>query len=169
MITEAYKEQNRQLHAQDEAFGISGAKWFDSVEQICRLHKTRNVLDYGCGKGTLVERLRRNGYDAHGFDPAVEMFSERPRPADVVTCTDVMEHIEPEYLETVLEDLKGLTRKACMMVVSTRPAHKNLPDGRNAHLIVEQPEWWLPRIMVHFRLAQFQAAEAGFICLLEPK
>jgi hypothetical protein len=31
--------------------------------------------------------------------------------------------------------------------VSCRPANAVLPDGQNAHLIIESPDWWLERIL----------------------
>jgi hypothetical protein len=31
-------------------------------------------------------------------------------------------------------------------VIATRPAKKHLPDGRNAHLIVQDSDWWLGQL-----------------------
>ena len=32
--------------------------------------------------------------------------------------------------------------KFAFFAISTRPAKKTLPDGRNAHLTVQSPDWW---------------------------
>ena len=48
---------------------------------------------------------------------------------------ELMEHIEPECLEEVLDNLQWLSLKAVFLVIATRPAKKMLADGRNAHLI----------------------------------
>jgi hypothetical protein len=48
--------------------------------------------------------LHRHGIDSieyYPFDPAFEEYGE-PRAADLVCCIDVLEHIEPEKLESVL-------------------------------------------------------------------
>jgi hypothetical protein len=37
-----------------------------------------------------------------------------------------------------------------------------LPDGRNAHLIQEPPEWWLPKLLERFDLYTFQRMPGGF-------
>lgn len=60
------------------------------------LQKTDSVLDYGCGaNGLFVEFLRARGYDAHGYDPFAEKFSDPgvlSRKFNVVASFDVIEH-----------------------------------------------------------------------------
>ena len=65
-------------------------------------------------------------------------------------CGDVLEHVEPEYLQDVLADIKRCMKRAGLLVISTIPAKKTLPDGRNAHLIVESPLWWGSVLSQHF-------------------
>ena len=78
-------------------------------------------------------------------------------------CSDVLEHIEPELLENVLDDLCGLSQKAVYLCVATRPAKKILSDGRNAHLIVEDESWWLPKLMERWKMLSFQDAGGEFV------
>lgn len=167
LISGGYVEQNKALHESDAAFGGASTRYLPNVAQVCQMAGTRDVLDYGCGKGYLVEAMRQNGYAARGYDPAVEKYSKRPEPADVVVCTDVLEHIEPEYLEAVLDDIQSLTRKAAFMVISTRPAKKILADGRNAHLIVKDGNAWLSDLIKRFKVSGFRAAKGGIVAVLE--
>lgn len=113
---------------------------------------TEDVLDYGAGKCTLSNELP---FKIQNYDPCVERISQRPKPADIVVCTDVLEHIEPDHLEAVLDDLKELTQEVIVLNVSTQPAKKILADGRNAHLIVETYRWWLPRLLNRWHMSQF--------------
>jgi hypothetical protein len=76
---------------------------------------------------------------------------------------------EPEYLNEVLDHLSELTRKVIFLTVATRPAQKILEDGRNAHLIVEQSEWWFPRIMERFRVREFRDGPGEFLVIAEPR
>jgi hypothetical protein len=87
----------------------------------------------------------------------------------MVACIDVLEHIEPDCLDDVLDHLKHLTGKIGFFTVSCIPAKKTLPDGRNAHLIQESPEWWLPKITDRFALQSFQRSPDGFVVLVSPK
>ena len=44
------------------------------------------------------------------------------------------------------EKSSRLTKKVAFLVIACRPANRHLDDGRNAHLIVEPPDWWLKKI-----------------------
>lgn len=99
-----------------------------------------SAVDYGCGKGRLQECLR---IPCVNYDPAVPEFSQVPEPADLVVCTDVLEHIEPECLEAVLQHLRHLGRKGVYAVIATRPdSSKLLADGSNPHKIIKPAQWW---------------------------
>ena len=166
MITEAYRQLQAQKHALG-SYGVSGHLYADIVANMATNAGTTDVLDYGCGQRTLEKAL---GFLIRNYDPSIPEFSESPtHQADIVVCTDVLEHIEPEYIDSVLDDLQRLTRKIGFFVIATDAANKTLADGRNAHLIQEQPEWWLPKIMARWELKQYQRRKRCFDCLVRPK
>jgi len=108
-----------------------------------------SVLDYGCGKGAMLAHLKENYPDTvfHGYDPAINMFSNRPtKQFECVFCNDVLEHIEIEYIDNVLVDINSYAKYFIWLRIDTLPARKKLPDGRNAHLIIENDSWWLDKI-----------------------
>lgn len=81
----------------------------------------------------------------------------------MVACIDVLEHIEPDCLEAVLDDLRRLTEGVLFASVHTGPAFKTLSDGRNAHLTQQSAGWWLPKFCERFDLQSFQMThEQGF-------
>jgi len=88
------------------------------------------------------------------------------RPARAL---DVLEHIEPDYLDKVLADLQSITRKYGFFSVHTGPAGKVLPDGRNAHIIQQPTSWWLPKLCERFEIVHLQRAPGGFWVVVEPK
>lgn len=140
LISPGYLAQQRALHTSGD-YGRSGDRWADLVETLAREIGARTVLDYGCGKGHLGEVLRDRGMTVFDYDPAMPGKEYAP-VADLVVCTDVMEHIEPEKLTGVIDHLGEVARFALFMAISTRPAGKTLPDGRNAHLIIASGTWW---------------------------
>jgi len=140
MISEEYRKLNEQLHADRADYGAGGHKWAPTVIDLARELAVTSILDYGCGKRTLEEALK---FSIRNYDPAIPGLDAPPEPADLVVCTDVLEHIEPEHLEAVLGDIRRCTLKAALLVVATRPAKKTLADGRNAHLIQRPIEEWL--------------------------
>ena len=102
------------------------------------------ILDYGCGKGELNLHMP---FQIQMYDPGILIHGDKPDPAAIVVCTDVMEHIEPLFMTDVIEHLFDLTLERLILNVSCRPAVKKLPDGRNAHLIIESPAFWLKRFL----------------------
>jgi len=154
VITEEYQSLNKELHKENSAYGASGYKWSNLVGQTATVLETRDILDYGCGKRTLAASL---GFPIHNYDPAFEEYSKTPEPADLVVCTDVLEHIEPECLDAVLSDIARVTKQMAFINVSTRPATKTLADGRNAHLIQQPTNWWVKKMCDYFRIVDVHA------------
>jgi 2-polyprenyl-3-methyl-5-hydroxy-6-metoxy-1,4-benzoquinol methylase len=149
LISWDYLCTQRVLHASPQGYGGKGKKWVETVVALLdRFHAT-SVLDYGCGQGTLATALRaRNvpGLRIAEYDPAINGKDGYPSFADIVTCTDVLEHIEPEKLQNVLGHIHKLTRKAALLVVALDEANKTLTDGRNAHLILQPAGWWAEQV-----------------------
>lgn len=149
LISAAYLETQRKLHATPRGYGARGGKWAETVLAVVADLGASSVLDYGCGQGSLGRELRARK-PAHvrvdEYDPAISGKDRLPSFADVVVCTDVLEHIEPDRLDAVLDHLKSLARIAVFLVVNLRVASKTLCDGRNAHLIVQPAEWWRERV-----------------------
>jgi hypothetical protein len=167
-----YLDLNRELHSRGN-YGISGHKWAAKVHDLAGQCEAQTILDYGCGQGTLAAALRKNYPDMPGsifeYDPAIPGKEDKPRRVDLVVCGDVLEHIEPDCLLAVLDDIQSIARKAVFLVVATQPAVKILADGRNAHLIVEPVEWWLPKLMQRWRVAMMRDLGGEFLFIGAPR
>ena len=166
LITEEYRELNKQLHAEDKNFGTTAKDYANSILDMCNSINDQDVLDYGCGKAELARFLP---FKIQSYDPCIEKFSNRPKPANVLACIDVLEHIEPECLDDVLKDIHSLSKKTVFLTVATAEALKKLPDGRNAHLIVQDYTMWLPKLWEHFTLVNYSKRNYGFLFIGEPK
>ena len=145
LISKAYLDTQVALHA-TRSYGADGSRWAGVVKGIAKQYDCGSVLDYGCGQGSLARALQGCGLSVREYDPAIQGKNDAPVFADMVACTDVLEHIEPDRLDKVLAHIRQLARKVVFLVVSTRWAVKVLRDGRNAHLIVEPGEWWQARV-----------------------
>lgn len=159
LITPGYREANVELHGRLHHYGAGGSRWAERVRALLAGTGGSSVLDYGCGKGMLRRALA--GLDVREYDPGVPGKDAPPEAADVVVCTDVLEHIEPDCLDDVVAHLAALTRRAAFVNVATRPARKLLADGRNAHLIVESPDWWREQLGRRFRIVTWEAEPVG--------
>lgn len=167
-VSPAYRDQLAELHAQRPDFGARGHRWAGEVPKWADTFGAVTFLDYGCGKATLGNAVFTAGKTQIGswqdYDPALD-WSGPPRPADLVMCLDVLEHVEPDRIDDVLDDLRGLTLKACVMFVDTSPAHKNLPDGRNAHILQRPLRWWLDKIQDRFAIHTLLNERPEFLCI----
>lgn|SRR5262245_61450058 len=157
------------MHQEKPGYGRSAREWVATVRELAFNVPTKDILDYGCGKRVLEEALGAD-HNITNYDPAIPEFSKHPgsRTYDFVCCLDVMEHIEPDCLDDVLDDLARLTRRQVMITVCSVSSYKHLPDGRNTHLIQRPYEWWLPKIWSRFTVRQFNLLGPKFLLIGGP-
>ena len=159
LISEEYKRLNSKLHSDSEEYGNRNNFLCEhlpgSISIIHKLFKCNSVLDYGCGKGLIVRslqnKLAKHKISIQGYDPCVRQYESLPSPADIVISTDVLEHIEPDKIDEVLDHISNLTSICCYLVIDLLPAVKSLPDGRNAHIMLETSGWWLNKLSEYFK------------------
>lgn len=144
LISPDYRQEQIRLHTDPRGYGGRGRKWATFVNALIWVHECQSVLDYGCGEGSLGVHLALAGRckDIRQYDPAVPGFEALPEPADLVVCTDVLEHVEADKIDAVLDHLCGLTQKVLFVVVSLIETAKTLSDGRQAHILLKDPTWW---------------------------
>ena len=129
-ITDEYRRMQQELH-QNPNYGVASLAFAPLVADLIRQANVRSVSDYGAGKQNLRKALFDQfqlELDYRPYDPAFPEYGE-PRPADLVCCLDVLEHIEPDFLDRVLDDLKRITVRDGLFSIHTGPAVKVLADG----------------------------------------
>jgi len=104
-ISPGYRKQLAQLHAERPDFGARGHRWAKEVGKWQKTFGAETFLDYGCGKGTLFHAINGPPHWIiaewwQDYDPAIPEFSAPPRPADLVMCLDVLEHVESPTAST---------------------------------------------------------------------
>lgn len=150
LISTAYLHEQIKLHGCGY-YGAYSDKWAPQVLALSEYLGATSVLDYGCGQGKLLQALRGLNPALHvdGYDPAVPIYAELPEAADLVVCTDVLEHIEPDCLAAVLAHMASVTGRWMFGVIATRPATRKLSNGQNAHMIIETSKWWSDTLANH--------------------
>lgn len=171
LISEEYRKEQERLH-ENPNYGVASVEFAPLVAQIINKFGVNEVLDYGCGKCRLAqtlgnENLLQRRITMYGYDPGRPDFAEDPEPAEMVTCIDVLEHIEPELLDNVLDDLQRVTESIGFFTIHTGPAVKTLSDGRNAHLIQESMLWWLTKLDSRFDVQCVQRTRGGFYVVVK--
>jgi hypothetical protein len=165
LVSPSYRQQLALKHRQ-RRWGKDGHSHAGEVLAFAAELEAGAILDYGCGCGTLKAAVEPQ-IRVFEYDPGIPGKDGLPKPQDLVVCTDVLEHIEPEKLEAVLEHLHRLAGKGAYVLIATSPAREILPDGRNAHLIVKPPEWWLGQLGRFGWTIQRQERRKGFVLWLK--
>lgn len=142
-------DQYKIMHEQGHFPGHSTAKNSAQIKGLIDKHGAVTLLDFGCGKGD--QYAHQKLHETWGvpkpvlYDPAVPGIDKLPnalRPFDAVICCDVLEHLEGRDLSKAVFEAVLRAKKFAFFSISTRPAKKTLPDGRNAHLTIQSPDWW---------------------------
>ena len=116
IISDNYLKLQQKLH-QNPNYGVAGIHFAPNVKKIVEDAKLSSISDYGAGKKSLQKTLNELGlkdYNYYPFDPVFPEYGE-PKEADLVCCIDVLEHVEEDFLDNILDDLKKITKKFCTL------------------------------------------------------
>ena len=165
LISPEYRAIQEKAHNDGRHYGIQGHLFAGHVQKLAEGIAAKSILDYGCGKRTLEKAMLQKWKGAPvcewtNYDPCIPEFANTRKPAELVVCTDVMEHIEPDLVDNVLRDIASLTLKAAFFSIANRPATRILSDGRNAHLIQKPYTWWIQKLANRFRVKAFEILDS---------
>lgn len=154
-ITDAYR-QERELRYLDPEHG-SGAQFYAPlVSQIIDRLKVTELLDYWCGKASLMQAVKAgHAMKIQCYDPAMPGFSGDPIPMQMVTCIDALQDVEPECLDAVLDDLQRVTSVVGFFSIRKGEAKIEKDLG-----------WWLDMIMSRFELHTLQQTPLGYFMVV---
>ena len=170
MISAEYLAEQQKLH-ENPKYGVASINFAPIVAQLIRDNRWESIHDYGAGKQRLRETLEQLGVEVaySAYDPVFPEYGS-PQSADLVCCIDVLEHIEPEHLDAVLDDLQRIITGVGFLTIHTGAAKKVLSDGRNAHLIQKPSSWWLPQLCERFEVVHLTSLpENGFWLIVTGK
>lgn len=159
MISDDYKAQLKQVHQgrrPGKQWGTTGARNFG--DYVCRFLEHRrgqikSVLDFGAGQGSVGAYVLQNAVDVNvswtNYDPGQPGIDTLPEEKfDLIISSDVLEHVEPAHIDETIKWMQEHANKALFHHIACDPCGLILPDGRNAHLITERLDWWLPKFDV---------------------
>jgi hypothetical protein len=135
---------------------------------VCEMSAGDRLIDFGAGPCRATKWFRDKGLDVTAIDfapnarehndvPFVEacLWSLPPclKPAHWGFCTDVLEHIPVDRVETVLGNIARLSTAGAYLRIATRP-DKMGPRliGKPLHMTVRSSDWWRRAIEAVFPL-----------------
>lgn len=125
------------------------------------------VIDFGCGPARATKALKNAGCDVLGIDIAencrdpgnedvplrVAVLWDLPgdiETADFGLCCDVMEHIPPERVSTVLAGIRRLTKRGAFFNIAFTHDRFGALIGERLHLTVHGERWWAAKLREHW-------------------
>jgi 2-polyprenyl-3-methyl-5-hydroxy-6-metoxy-1,4-benzoquinol methylase len=134
------------------------------------------VIDVGSGRGQLIQRIRQRHPSAHITSVDLRRFHDEPvdefircdlsNAADreriagtysILTCTDVLEHLDKSYVDEVLARFSKLAGLSVLAIAN----HSDVINGVELHTIQEDHHWWEERLGRHFEILDRQHMYAG--------
>lgn len=167
-VTEAQAHERSKyfhLHQTKPSYfnGSHGMPYLPWISSLSWFNERTRLLDAGCGGNHFVKELRAMGAPhlyAQGLDFAhpdadvrtyLHGTSLEDSSFDIITSFDVLEHILPEDVPTVLDELDRISADRCLWVhkISTRPSRFTV-NGENLHPTVRNSAWWQEQLCKTF-------------------
>lgn len=152
IIDEKKIKQYEEIHRNDPTYGSTSLKFIDEVSLMIDCLQPKSILDYGCGKGTLIDDIQKRypSIRCYKYDPSITEYDTIPvAQADMVLNTDVLEHIPVDNIDDVLRNISSITQNVYFNLHHGR-ASTVLPNGENAHCTVRSPNWYRKKLMQYF-------------------
>jgi len=166
-----------------------GKDWTDAglgkpykVPFLKEVKRGSTVFDFGCGNGTSLGWMKSQGFyplgieiasnailpryfdDVHFADLRDASALETLYEASYGLCTDLMEHIPTEDVDTVLENIASMTSVGVLFGIARLPDKDGDALGLQLHLTIKDKEWWDMRLLAWFgRVEQVRYDDGCYI------
>ena len=123
------------------------------------------LIDFGCGTGRATAALIKEGFDAKGVDIAQNAVDnsipfelaclwEKAFKAKWAFSCDVLEHIPPEHVQAVLDNM---VTENCFLRVHLHEDKFGKNVGEKLHLTIQPHEWWLNEISKRWNVVHHES------------
>ena len=152
--------------------------WSDKQYRVCspgeivlpdflgRNPERGTLIDFGCGTGRATQKLIAAGFDAKGIDIANNAVDtgipfeeaclwEKVFEAKWTYCCDVMEHIPPEYVDKVLDNMNT---ENCYFHIHLKEDKFGKKIGEKLHLTIQPHDWWLDKLSQRWNIIDHSCA-----------
>lgn len=126
----------------------------------------KTIIDVGSGRGVFLKEIHNikndvkivsldlNNYhnldfvEFHKFNFSNCETFEIKEKYDLLTCMDVLEHVDKLIIEESIRFLSKLAKTAVLGIAN----HSDIIDGVELHLIQENAEWWTELLSKYFTI-----------------
>lgn len=146
-----YIELYKELYNRKPKYGRTSIKLYNDILPIVLKLKPCAILDYGCGKSELMNKItEETNIPCYRYDPVIEGCEKLPKQKiDFIVCTDVLQHVPLHDLDNVLKEITRFTKKCFFHIKCTE--HPTLFfNGEPTNCTVYPKEWWYKYLNKYF-------------------
>jgi len=136
------------------------------------------VIDFGCGSGSSLNWLKREGFLPKGVEIAANAVTQNQdqitiadlRDSDALAdlgqarlglCTDLMEHVPTEDVDRVLMNIAHHVSDAVLFGIARLPDKDGDALGLELHLTIQDRDFWDEKILKHFSRCEMVRYDDG--------
>jgi len=139
------------------------------VHEFLKNNEIKSFIDIGSGKGIVVNFVKTNypdiellssdleKYHNHEIDFVeinlcdTETYKNVNKKYDLLTCLDVIEHIDKDCVDNTLKFLSEISHVSILTIAN----HSDIQNGVEVHRIQEDMTYWSPLIEKYFDILSF--------------
>lgn len=144
IVSNKYTKEYKKLHENNKNYGQSSNNFLEELKLIIEYLKPKSILDYGCGKGILIDKIKElyPNIKCYKYDPSISGIDFIPiDKVDLIINTDVLEHIPENILKNVIEKISSISQNA-FFILHHGPAAAILSNNENAHCTIKSPFYY---------------------------
>lgn len=142
---------------------------YEKAKSFIKEQNPRSVVNVGSGRGNLeiilqeetfslsscdIENFLNEGINTNFFKLDLskpESLQNLPQ-CEVLTCLDVLEHIEEVHIDSILKRFSEVSDK-CYFTIAN---HSDIMNGVQLHLIQKPCEFWTPVLEQYFKVESLE-------------
>jgi Glycosyltransferase family 29 (sialyltransferase)/Methyltransferase domain len=144
-----------------------------------QISKKSSCIDLGCGRASLsnyfdnytgvdvsefiIGQNKKNRKGVY-FHKSLASLEDLTNHYNCAICSDVMEHIPPEHVDSVLASMSKLNADIFYFAISTRKSVFLDNNGENLHLTVLPAHDWRNKILANFIILNEETSGSLWIC-----
>jgi hypothetical protein len=156
IYNKVFKLKNYNIH-------VINRRRYDFVLNEITTNNYNNIIDISSGRGWLIKYINEldrgvkitstdlkkfNDYDVNfiRLDLSDKNDYTITEKFDMLSCLDVLEHIEEKHIDDALSFFTTLSENVCISVANSQSIH----NGIDLHLIKKNKDWWDEVMSRHF-------------------
>lgn len=157
-----------------------------AISEHFKNDSTFKLIDIGSGRGQLLNNIRSSYPNARITSVDLQKFHNNPSSYDefiscnlslktdrdnivdkydILTCTDVFEHLDLSFIEDVVAKCAELAPYSFLAIAN----HSDIWNGVELHTIQKDTEWWSSLLSKYYKINSYESKSNGALMVFRCK